>query len=137
MAPDTPKPESSSSESSSQASSDSEPGDPPPALEGDSDAFQWFLLGKTVHIVSCLDTGIDISMCRDETGIPFKTAPRSRGSGWSDTIEQHGLCRKCAEPFLMESARTEAEPVRVQEEAPPNASGVEASTATSSSDSDD
>ena len=130
------KSDSSSSESSSQASSDSEAGDPPPVLETDTDAFQWIVLTNTVHIISVLDTGIDLSICREETGIPFKTAPRARGSGWSDTIEQHGLCKKCTEGFMPSSGAVIAESVPTPEEARSNASGASASTGTSSSDSD-
>ena len=95
--------ESSSSESSSDASSDTWQGDPPPVSQDQVGYFQWFVIGKTVHIVSSTvhivsstDDGSNLSICREELGQPFKTKPRLSGTEWSDTIEQFGVCKGCA-----------------------------------------
>ena len=88
----------SSSESSSAPESDSENGDAPPTLNDEADdSFKWFAIGKRVHIVSPVDNGIDLPVCREEIGLPFRTRPRLRGAGWSDTIEELGLCSACAD----------------------------------------
>ena len=117
--------ESSSDDSSSDASSDSDIGNIPPVLdEEEGNALKWFVIGKTVHLLSYKQEVKDLSMCREDTGKAFKTKPRERREGWSDTIERLGVCRRCWSSFessmSMQPALTLEEPLRAGGETSPS-----------------